>query len=164
MRSVRRLLHPTMIRTANQAMAMPSWNIFHAVVASGDTYVFDPRMPREQALAYWLRSDTHTYVADSEARWWAPISFKPNNRLLAPTSRTPASWSSPTARRLGVGRRMGEHSLAEARRLGFRAMQFNLVVSTNEGAVRRGSSLAFRLLAPYRKPFDTLDKALSMLT
>jgi len=43
-----------MIRPANQADDDAIWNIFHAVVASGDTYVFDPHMPREQALAYWL--------------------------------------------------------------------------------------------------------------
>src|SRR5689334_8170042 len=52
---------------------------------------------------------------------------------------------SPSARGLGVGRRMGEH-LSEARRLGFRAMQFNFVVSTNEPALRLWQQLGFSII------------------
>jgi ribosomal protein S18 acetylase RimI-like enzyme len=49
----------------------------------------------------------------------------------------------PTARGLGIGKQMGEHCLSEARRLGFRAMQFNFVVSTNEAAIRLWKQLGF---------------------
>src|SRR5882672_3010154 len=153
MRSVRRLLHPTMIRPANQADGDAIWNIFHAVVASGDTYVFDPRMPREQALAYWLRSDTHTYVAESEGQVVGTYILKPNQPALGAHVANAGFMVSPTARRLGVGRRMGEHSLAEARRLGFRAMQFNLVVSTNEGAVRLWQRLGFQIIGTVPEAF-----------
>jgi ribosomal protein S18 acetylase RimI-like enzyme len=52
----------------------------------------------------------------------------------------------PEARRLGVGRAMGEHALDEARRLGYRAMQFNFVISTNESAVRLWQQLGFRIV------------------
>jgi len=45
-----------------------------------------------------------------------------------------------------VGRRMGEHCLAEAQRLGFRAMQFNFVVSTNEPAIRLWQQLGFSIV------------------
>ena len=40
------------------------WKIFHEVVATGDTYAFDPKISRVDTLAYWLRADTHTYVAE----------------------------------------------------------------------------------------------------
>src|SRR5882724_2415563 len=146
MRSVRRLVHPTMIRPASQADDDAIWNIVHAVVASGDTYVFDPRMPREQALAYWLRSDTHTYVAESEGQVVGTYILKPNQPALGAHVANAGFMVSPTARRLGVGRRMGEHCLAEARRLGFRAMQFNLVVSTNEAAVKLWQELGFQIV------------------
>jgi ribosomal protein S18 acetylase RimI-like enzyme len=53
---------------------------------------------------------------------------------------------SPGARGLGVGRKMGEHALSEARRLGFLAMQFNFVVSTNERAVRLWQQLGFEIV------------------
>jgi ribosomal protein S18 acetylase RimI-like enzyme len=52
----------------------------------------------------------------------------------------------PAAMRKGVGRSMGEHALREARRLGFRAMQFNFVVSTNEPAVRLWQALGFQIV------------------
>jgi len=52
----------------------------------------------------------------------------------------------PDVQRSGVGRRMAEHCLGEARRLGFRAMQFNFVVSTNEGAIRLWKQLGFKIV------------------
>ena len=52
----------------------------------------------------------------------------------------------PKAQRHGVGRAMGEHCLREARRLGFHAMQFNFVVSTNESALRLWRQLGFEIV------------------
>jgi len=46
----------------------------------------------------------------------------------------------------GVARRMAEHSIELARSQGFRAMQFNFVVSTNERAVRLWQSLGFEIV------------------
>ncbi len=134
------------IRPANQSDADAIWEIFRAVVAPGDTYVFDPAMPREEALAYWFRADTHTYVAESDQRIVGTYILKPNQPGLGSHVANAAFMVSPTARGLGVGRRMGEHCLAEARRLGFRAMQFNFVVSTNEPAVRLWQQLGFKIV------------------
>jgi ribosomal protein S18 acetylase RimI-like enzyme len=52
----------------------------------------------------------------------------------------------PAARGQGCGRAMGEHCLAEARRIGFRAMQFNFVVSTNESAIHLWKQLGFEVV------------------
>ena len=46
----------------------------------------------------------------------------------------------------GIGRAIAEHCLREAERLGFRAMQFNFVVSTNEAALRLWKHLGFRIV------------------
>jgi ribosomal protein S18 acetylase RimI-like enzyme len=53
---------------------------------------------------------------------------------------------SPNARGQGIGHVMGEHCLSEARRLGFRAMQFNFVVSTNESAIHLWKQLGFEIV------------------
>src|SRR5438067_7619123 len=132
-----------MIRAATQADADAIWSIFHAVVAPGDTYVFDPQMPREEAMAYWCRPDTHTYVAESDGQVVGTYVLKPNQPALGSHVANAAFMVSPDARGSGIGRRMGEHALAEARRLGFRAMQFNFVASTNEPAVRLWQQLGF---------------------
>ena len=58
----------------------------------------------------------------------------------------PPSWLHQTHRAWEWGEKMGEHCLSEARRLGFRAMQFNFVVSTNEGAVRLWKQLGFEIV------------------
>ncbi len=146
-------MHTTMIRPANHADDDAIWSIFHAVIASGDTYVFDPHMPREQALAYWLRSDTHTYVAELEGQVVGTYILKPNQPALGSHVANAGFMVSPKARGAGVGRLMGEHCLDEARRLGFRAMQFNLVVSTNEAAVRLWQRLGFQIIGTIPEAF-----------
>jgi len=134
------------LRPATTADEDAIWNIFRDVIAPGDTYVFDPEMPRDAALAYWFRSDTYTYVAESNGRIVGSYILKPNQPALGSHVANAGFMVSPSARGLGVGRRMGEHCLAEARRLGFRAMQFNFVVSTNEPAIRLWQQLGFRIV------------------
>lgn len=134
-----------MIRSATQVDEDAIWSIFHAVVATGDTYVFEPEMPREEALAYWFRPDTHTYVAEREGQVIATYILKPNQPGRGSHVANAAFMVSPTARGAGVGKLMGEHCLAEARRLGFRAIQFNFVVSKNEAAVRLWQQLGFQI-------------------
>ena len=135
-----------MIRPASQADEDAIWNIFRAVVAPGDTYVFDPHMPREDALAYWFGPDTHTYVAESKGQVVGTYILRPNQPALGSHVANAAFMVAPPARGSGVGRRMGEHCLVEARRFGFRALQFNFVVSTNDAAVRLWQKLGFRTI------------------
>lgn len=134
------------LRQANNADEDAIWKIFQAVVAPGDTYVFDPNTSRNEALAYWFRSDTRTYVAERDGLIVGTYILRPNQLALGSHIANAAYMVSPSARGLGVGRRMGQHSLDEARRLGFRAMQFNFVVSTNEPAVRLWQQLGFSII------------------
>jgi L-amino acid N-acyltransferase YncA len=122
------------------------WEIFRAVVAPGDTYVFDPEIPREEALAYWFAPGTRTYVAESEGRVVGTYILRPNRPGLGSHVSNAAFMVSPSARRLGIGRALGEHCLNQARRLGYRAMQFNFVVSTNEAAVKLWERLGFAIV------------------
>src|SRR5207302_1539464 len=52
------------IRSATTKDHDAIWKIFHEIISAGDTYSLDPRMSREEALAYWFRADTQTYVAE----------------------------------------------------------------------------------------------------
>jgi ribosomal protein S18 acetylase RimI-like enzyme len=134
------------IRQAIEADRDAIWNIFHAVVAPGDTYVFDPRISREDALAYWFREDTQTYVTAQDRHVVGTYILRPNQPAFGSHVANAAFMVAPEARGLGIGRKMGEHCLNEARRLGFRAMQFNFVVSTNEGAIRLWKQLGFKIV------------------
>lgn len=134
------------IREASEQDRDAVWEIFHAVVAGGDTYVFEPETPRDEALAYWFQQGTRTYVAESGGRVVGTYILRPNRPGLGSHVSNAAFMVCPSARSLGVGRAMGEHGLDEARRLGYRAMQFNFVVSTNEAAVRLWQRLGFTIV------------------
>src|SRR5215468_3709302 len=134
------------VREASSTDRRPIWEIFRAVVAAGDTYAFDPNISREEALAYWLNPSNRCFVAEREGRVVGTYILKANQTGLGAHVANAAFMVSPDARGLGVGLSMGEHSLAEARRLGFRAMQFNFVVSTNESAVRLWRRLGFEIV------------------
>ena len=134
------------IREADNQDADAIWQIFRAVVAGGDTYVFAPDTPREEALAYWFTPTTRTYVAVIASRVVGTYILRPNRPGLGSHVANAAFMVSPDARGLRVGRAMGEHCLAEARRLGYRAMLFNFVVSTNQPAVHLWEQLGFRIV------------------
>jgi ribosomal protein S18 acetylase RimI-like enzyme len=158
------------IRAASDSDRDAIWEIFHEVVAAGDTYAFDPNISREDALAYWFRGDTRTYVAEQPAESVGEAVGFPGTLTASPTVRgehrevvgtyilranqagpgghvANAAFMVPTsARGQGIGRAMGEHCLSEARRLGFRAMQFNFVVSTNESAIHVWQQLGFKIV------------------
>src|SRR5581483_10956226 len=61
-------------------------------------------------------------------------------------------------RRQGIGRALGEHCLSEARRLGYRAMQFNFVISTNQAAVKLWQDLGMKIVATLPGAFQHPEK------
>lgn len=134
------------IRPATVADADAIWDIFHAVVASGDAYVFESDMTREAALAYWYRADTYPYVAEIDGVVLGSYIIRANQPGRGSHVANGSYMVSPATRGRGVGRKLGEHSLEEARRLGFRALQFNIVVATNEPAVHLWQELGFGIV------------------
>jgi L-amino acid N-acyltransferase YncA len=155
------------IRAATDADSDAIWRIFHKVVAKGDTYAIDPEISRKDAAAYWFAPDTHTYVAEcasvgdgvavpakrtaspSVARGKHIVGtyiLRPNQSGGGSHVANAGFMVAPGARGKGVGRALGEHCLNEASRLGFRAMQFNFVVSTNESAIHLWKQLGFKIV------------------
>jgi GNAT superfamily N-acetyltransferase len=145
------------LRPATSADRDVIWAIMHPILAAGDTFVLDPQTPRDEALAYWFSPGGHTFVAEQEEgtgrRVVGAYLLKPNQPGLGSHVANAAFMVSPDARGLGVGRRMGEHCLDEARRLGFLSMQFNIVVSTNAPAVRLWKQLGFEIVGTLPQAF-----------
>jgi L-amino acid N-acyltransferase YncA len=146
------------IRPATHADHDAIWNIFHEIVVAGDTYAFDPRMSREEAFAYWFRADTHTYVAETDARVVGTYILKPNQLGPGAHVANAAFMVASDAQGSGVGRRMAEHCLSEARQTGFRAMQFNFVVSTNTAAIHLWKQLGFKIVGTLPGAFRHPEK------
>ena len=101
------------------AIAMSIWEIFHAVVATGDTYTFDPQISREDALAYWLHADTHTYVAEQDRNIVGTYILKANQPGAGAHVANAAFMVATNARGLGIGRAMAEHCLSRSAPLRF---------------------------------------------
>jgi ribosomal protein S18 acetylase RimI-like enzyme len=134
------------------------WEIFRDVVASGDTYPFDPGISRDEALAYWLHAANRCYVAEREGKTLGTYILRANQTGLGSHVANAAFMVAPGARRLGLGWAMGSHCLDEARRQGYRAMQFNFVVSTNESAIRLWQRLGFEIVGTLPGAFRHSEK------
>jgi L-amino acid N-acyltransferase YncA len=141
-----RRLQPLEIRLARKEDTGAIWQIFHAIVVRGDTYVFEPNISRRQALAYWLGPKTRCYVAVSNRGIVGTYILKANQPGLGSHVANAGFMVSPSAQGRGVGRVMAQHCLREAARLGFRAMQFNFVVATNKTALRLWKDLGFKII------------------
>ena len=146
------------IREATAGDRDAIWDIFREVVAAGDTYAFDPGMSRHDALGYWFQADTRTYVAESRGRILGTYILRPNQSGGGSHVANAAFMVAPDARGQGIGRAMAEHCLSEARLLGFRAMQFNFVVSTNDSAVRLWQKLGFEIVGTLPGAFHHPEK------
>ena len=134
------------------------WKIFQTTIAAGDAFVFDANMSREKALGYWCAAEAATFVAEQEGKVLGSYILRANQPGLGDHIANAGFMVDPAARGLGVGRAMGEHSLEEARRRGYRAMQFNFVVSTNESAVHLWRELGFHIVGTLPGAFRHAQK------
>ena len=122
----------------------PVWEVIAPVFRLGETYAFSPQITEAEAYRAWVEIPQAVYVAkDQQDMVLGTYYIKPNQAALGAHVCNCGYIVSEQARGLGVASLMCQHSQQEARRLGFRAMQFNLVVSSNEGAVRLWQKLGF---------------------
>jgi L-amino acid N-acyltransferase YncA len=121
------------------------WPIFLAVVADGDSYVFSPDTPESAARAYWFGPGVASFVAESNGRVAGMYKLVANQPHLGNHVANASFMVAPVARAKGLGEVLGRHALDEARGRGFRAMQFNFVVSSNSTAVRLWQKLGFAI-------------------
>jgi ribosomal protein S18 acetylase RimI-like enzyme len=112
----------------------------------GTTYPIDTDIPEKEALTYWLAADKETFVAEVEGAIVGTYYIRPNNLGGGRHVCNCGYMTSHRATGRGVGRRMCEHSLEYARSRGYRAMQFNFVISTNDRAVRLWRGMGFEIV------------------
>ncbi|MCB9637827.1 MAG: bifunctional helix-turn-helix transcriptional regulator/GNAT family N-acetyltransferase [Myxococcales bacterium] len=122
------------------------WEIFSQVISTGETYAFSPRTPKTALSALWLAASMRTYVYEREGKIAGTYILKPNQPDAGGHIANAAYMVHPAFQGQGIGRMLCEHSLQEARSCGYRAMQFNLVVSTNLAAVALWQRCGFRII------------------
>ena len=142
------------LASANDADAI--WSIIEPSIRAGETYTLPTNMSRDDALAYWLLPGHEVFVAEDEGQIVGTYFLQPNQRGGGAHVANCGYITAAHATGRGVARAMCAHSLDHARHRGFKAMQFNFVVSTNERAVRLWESFGFeivgRLPGAFRHP------------
>lgn len=147
-----------LIRQADMADWPRLWPILQATFASGDTYPFLPDSTESEILQAWMKAPRATYLASSnDGTILGTYYIKPNQVGLGAHVSNCGYVVSPQARHRGVATALCEHSQQEAIRMGFRAMQFNLVVSTNERAFRLWQHLGFEVVGRLPGAFHHLQ-------
>ena len=135
------------IRPATLADADQIWDIFHSHVKEGDSYAFAPDSPRAVCDAFWFGPQATPFVATlANGRVLGMYKLVPNQPDRGAHVANGSYMVSPAAQGVGVGRALGEHSIEEARRQGYLALQFNFVVSTNQTAVALWKKLGFAIV------------------
>ena len=122
------------------------WPIIEPVIRAGETYALDRDMSRADALAYWTDGDHETFVAADDGQVIGTYFLRPNQSGGGGHVCNCGYITASDSAGRGVARAMHEHSLQRARDRGFRAMQFNFVISSNDRAVRLWQSLGFETI------------------
>lgn len=132
------------------------WSILEPVFRAGETYAIARDITAEAARLAWTRGPKETFVALDQASGVLIGTY-----YLRPNADGPGSHVcncgyvvAEKARGKGIAARLCEHSQQEAVARGYRAMQYNLVVSTNEGAVRLWQRMGFEIIGTIPDAFD----------
>ncbi len=123
------------IRPATSADWSRIWPLFATVVSTGDTYTVPPETTEAEGRAYWMDRAIAVYIAEENGALVGTYCLRVNLPGLSSHVANAGYMVAPSAAGRGIGSRMCEHSMVEARSRGFEAMQFNAVVSTNHRAV-----------------------------
>jgi ribosomal protein S18 acetylase RimI-like enzyme len=129
------------------------WSIIAPVIAEGEAYALPRDWSREEALAYWFAPQHEVFLAEAEGAALGACYLRPNKPGGGAHVANAGFATAIGARGRGVARAMGEHILAQARARGFRAMQFNCVISSNAPAVHLWTSLGFDTLCRVPEAF-----------
>ena len=131
-------------------------DIFMEILAAGETFALSQDLSRADALAFWCGDENTVFVCEENGRIFGSYYLKPNHSGPGRHVANAGYIVAAEERGKHIGRTIAEHSIEQARRMGFRSMQFNFVVSTNESAVllwkRLGFTIVGRLPGVFQHP------------
>ena len=154
------------IREATREDFDAIWPIFHEIVSRADTYGYAADTAKEQAFRLWMEMPRLTFVAEEDGQVLGTYYLKTNQGGPGDHVCNCGYMVASSARGRGIATAMCQHSQSIAKALGYKAMQFNFVASTNVGAVKLWTKLGFetvgRLPKAFRHPAQGYVDALVM--
>lgn len=133
------------IRAATSEDQDVIWAMLEPVFRAGQTYCVARDISRDDALAMWFEAGHEVLIAEDDGFPAGTYYLCANQKGGGAHVCNCGFVTGPGAGGKGVARRMLDHALGRARARGFRAMQFNFVVSTNTRAVAIWESYDFRV-------------------
>jgi ribosomal protein S18 acetylase RimI-like enzyme len=145
------------IRPSTVIDADSVWKILEPTIRAGETYTLPRDFTRKQSLDYWYAPGHDVFVAEEVGEDGKEILgtyYLRANQLGGGSHVANCGYmTAPSATGRGIASAMCVHSLDQARARGFRAMQFNIVISTNEQAIRLWQKFGFEIVGRLPRAF-----------
>jgi ribosomal protein S18 acetylase RimI-like enzyme len=142
-----------LIRQATAFDNQGIWPILEPVFRAGETYTVPRDISKRDALNYWHAPAHEVFVFEDQGEILGTYFIQTNQQGGGSHIANCGYVTAQHATGRGIARDVCTHSLNHARARGFKAMQFNFVVSTNERAVKLWQSLGFEIVGRLPKAF-----------
>ena len=142
------------VREAQPVDFAAIWPIFQQIVAMGDTYGYERDITEQEARRVWMELPAKTFVAEQDGQILGTYYIKTNQAGPGSHVCNCGYMVATDSRCRGLASLMCEHSQKVAIELGFEAMQFNFVATTNDGAVNLWKKLGFNIVGVLPKAFN----------
>ena len=129
------------------------WAIFKDVISRGDTYTYAPDISEEQAKNIWIINGSRGYVVKHGSNIVGTFVLRTNQPGFGNHVANAGYMVHKDYRGHGIASDMCRYSLKEAKKLGYDAMQFNFVVSSNKPAVQLWQKMGFEIVGTVPKAF-----------
>lgn len=141
------------IREAVESDFDDIWPIFHEITSAGETYTYPVDISKDEAKKLWMDLPRKTFVVVDNDNVLGTYYIKTNQSGPGSHVCNCGYMVSSQARGKGIAAMMCEHSQKVAINLGYKAMQFNFVASSNTGAIRLWHKLGFKTVGTLPKAF-----------
>jgi len=146
------------IRLATFSDLDPIWQMWKTIMDQKVYYPYDDGTDKSDILKSWINLDNPTYVAEERGEIIGAYIFKANQPGYGKHIANAAYMVKTNRRGQGIGHQLCAHSILSAREAGFRGMQFNLVVSTNMGAIKTWLANGFEIIGTIPEGFYHYEK------
>jgi len=146
-----------LIRPAIEGDQEAIWAILEPMIRRGDTYTLPRDMTRLQAIEFWFAPGHEAFVWEEQGAILGTYFLRANQRGGGAHVANCGYVTATAAEGRGIARAMCRHSLERAKERGFRAMQFNYVVSSNTRAVELWKGLGFEVVGCLPGAFEHPD-------
>ncbi len=130
------------------------WGTFSQIVQAQETYALDAEVSYQHAFELWWARPLKTFIFESQGDVRGSYYLKANGEGPSGHICNCGYMVKAAFQGQGIAKRLCEHSQVIAKELGFKAMQFNSVVSTNVAAVHLWKTLGYQIIGTIPKGYQ----------